>query len=1315
MTTTQRPAQTTDNIYLAPLMARFHSLVQSYAGYEATGVVVFCHLVLAAIVFSPYFLYNYVLLANSDVPDFNVPMFILARKAVWTGHLNLWNPYLLNGVSNLLSAVVPIYGVINPANWLLFLVPEKYLLLAGTFQSFVNLWLVGVVAYLFFREELKSCKWAFFASAIYQLCNYTLWWSWAFDLSSLLLWFTIALYLIWTAHNRRAYLNYILLTLILTVLLIPSYPVVTVNMLIILSVMALYRFLSQFATFSCWHHLFTSAGAIITSSLIFILRLLPTWFEASQTSRAQGFTADFRDISFLGLRLFNPEVFGVDNHASYQLLGATRLGEAFDSEFHIHGYFPQFFGVVVALLLVWAIVTSKKQQQGAFWFWLGYVLVSFSIIVGLEPFDTIFRVLIFPVYRIIGLQIYLPLGVCVLAGLTAKTLEDNNPEDWITSRSLSLFTGICFVILAYILSIWLLQYPDATNLVRLGLIAMAALVIFAWLGQNWQLFPKQKLFSLLEYSTLVCLIGLCLYFTFFATDFNQTFVSHLRIISTSLLLLLLIYLGTRLEVRTFWGFSAYLIGQIILFIITFSLIVVLYPSVTAFREWLLPEHIWRLALLGTLRFVIVTLSFVAVLRLLQQRKFRQEWLFPVFFLLLLFDILPTGKIYSFLLSTPFYKNPILFPSDRLNVVGVDGFPLELDTKNYRVNQASAMLGLPYGLELYGPGTYLMAGSVVYGLRTYDGYFNGVPNRYRQFALNWATPGIASYSHGIYTITNDRFLNLSGVRYDYNLESKTVKIRPNALSRFMLFTEYEVIPNDKTSLQRLKDPAFAPLKTVILDQEPSVPSDLSGQPGQKLDFVEHSTDDIELNISTKTPGIVFFNDNYHPDWHVFVNGLEQPVLHADYDFMAASVPAGQNQVVFRYQPRFFYYGLYASEAGVILFLLTVATLYIFKNRLDSALTPVVMKPRNFNGILDHFLRFKLAYLGFIFLLVVAVFQALFNYHQSTDIFYKDFHIVNYQSRYYVLPRTMWPMDVANGIKLSLCYKNGQCTITTSSEEARQFVDQPVEQRLPSIVEGEFQGFNVLHYQQRFYAVPQSPWLFNLLDLKSWEKCRLANHCAVDDTLEGVKMQISSLTPLAENRLSSLLKSVTTPSTYPLVLGERLFDWHSDQWVEFPSQLDLTFRQPVKLEELGFHLKVDRGKNQPKQHQIMIMAGKDSENLEYKISLTLDLNKVKDTIIVKLPDSPIKYQYYQIHFTSTKGQERPLWLTIQSTHLYVLVEENYRSFNIHWDGNNYYVLKQSLEPLDVTNHDNFNQCSQNSQCAIAATLEEAKQLVDQFTLQ
>lgn len=1065
--------------------------IRHYASNNFTAFVLFWHLVFAAFFFSPYFLFNYVLLANLDMPNFNIPMLILAKKDFWHGSLGLWNPYLLGGISSLLSAQAPIYNIIDLFNWILFVVPDKYLLLAGTFLPFVKFWLIGVFAYFIFYEEIQSKKWAFFAATTYQLSGYTLWNMLIFELTSMWLWITAAIYLIWTAYKRKAYLNYILLTVVLIQLVLPSYIIVVIYAFILLGILALYRYFSQRTTISRVHHLFTSLSALGTGALIFMLRMLPTWAEARQTSRVTGFIWDFDDLSFLGLRLFNPEVLGVNFLTSYQIINGTT--NQF-KDIHIHAYMPQFFGVLPALLLLWAIVSSQKGRST---FWLVYTGIIFATLIRLEPFDTIARVLLHPVHHPQGLQIFLPIGVCALVGLTAKNLEKQDSQLSITPKTLWLFIFLVLAGLGYIVVIWLPQFSDQVVLVGVGLVALAFIGILIGVLYYWRPTITLRILSILGYGGAVLLLVLSLYYLLFVTDLNKTFVSHIKNISTSILILASIYLGLLVGIKNSVRLKVWAVPTAMLLLAIFFF-VAFYPWTDVLFEQLSKMQDFQLAMLGTVRFIVVSATFTSILYFLKQKKLQKQWLFPLLFLILIFDLLPSSKIHGFLLNNPFYKDSTLYPAENFNVVGQDGSPLELDTKNYRINKPHAMLQLPYYREYYGSEEYLSVAFAAYGIRSYGGYYNGLPNHYRKFIATMAPSGRAP-SHGLYLdVKNERFLDLAGVRYDYDPRTGTVKIRPKALSRFTLFNAYEVIEDDEEALERLRDPQFSALETVILNSNPGIRKGKPGSsPAKKLAFIEKSSELIEVNVNSEKPGIVFFNDTYHPDWKAYVNGKEKTVLQAHYNFMAVAVPAGQSKVVFRFQPSFFRYGLIIAGIGIFLFAGIGAALYIVRDRLDPKSSNPATRHIPFKSkIKANFRTFKIVYLSFIFLLLVAFGQALFNYHypsteidrsfrpavafagegyeeiaplvvQTIEVGYEKYNIMRYHNKFYALPRTLEGVDltkIGQGL-LDNCFNQGVCIVADTLEEAKQLVDKT----RPEVVVENYKGFNVVLYKKKYYVL------------------------------------------------------------------------------------------------------------------------------------------------------------------------------------------------------------------------------------------------------
>ncbi|MFC1546267.1 YfhO family protein [bacterium] len=240
----------------------------------------------------------------------------------------------------------------------------------------------------------------------------------------------------------------------------------------------------------------------------------------------------------------------------------------------------------------------------------------------------------------------------------------------------------------------------------------------------------------------------------------------------------------------------------------------------------------------------------------------------------------------------------------------------LDIKNYRMNNPHVYMQLP------APQANIVS---VYHVRTYGGVNSSVDKRNIILLKNFVESGIGVGASSVSPdVSNERFLDLTGCRYD-GIDRN--KIRRSALSRFMLFKNYEVIKDDKIVLDRLKDTDFNPMQAIILNEEPNFKN--FNILARKLDFNSIKTSEIEVKVKTGSSGLVFFNDSYHKDWKAYINGEEQPVIRANYNFMAVTVPAGESKVIFRFKPRFFYYGLYISLISILFCL--ICGYYFYRNK------------------------------------------------------------------------------------------------------------------------------------------------------------------------------------------------------------------------------------------------------------------------------------------------------------------------------------------------------------------------------------------------
>lgn len=280
---------------------------------------------------------------------------------------------------------------------------------------------------------------------------------------------------------------------------------------------------------------------------------------------------------------------------------------------------------------------------------------------------------------------------------------------------------------------------------------------------------------------------------------------------------------------------------------------------------------------------------------------------------------------------PFYGTPessipagiVTMTNDYSNSIAPELLADKLDIKKFRIAQPSAVfrIGFKY---FYTHIPYL------YGVRSFGGVMGFRSPYFLKLMAAFAKPEYAGGPGWHYDyVDSARYLDLMGCGYDVSDNSSQIVKRPSALSRFMIFENYDVIQDDNAILTRLKDASFNPRKTVILSQYPKIPN-LLGE-ASDVDFEVKTSNIIELSVKSEGEAVVFFDDSYDPGWKAFVNDKERPVYRADYNFMATTVPAGNSKVVFRFKPANYNIRIFSLFGGLLLFFITTIVLYRYEKR------------------------------------------------------------------------------------------------------------------------------------------------------------------------------------------------------------------------------------------------------------------------------------------------------------------------------------------------------------------------------------------------
>jgi hypothetical protein len=167
----------------------------------------------------------------------------------------------------------------------------------------------------------------------------------------------------------------------------------------------------------------------------------------------------------------------------------------------------------------------------------------------------------------------------------------------------------------------------------------------------------------------------------------------------------------------------------------------------------------------------------------------------------------------------------------------------------------------------------------------------------------------------------------------------------ALPRAKLYNNWEIIPDATNVLSRLADPNWDPTGSVVISDTSAPKPTATNGPAGTADIVANSTTK-EMRIRTKSavPAMLLLNDKIDPEWHAYVNNKEVPIYRANFLVRGVHVPAGEHEVLFKFQmtPKGFY--LVAGCEVVGLILLGVVIWSAKRKRVSAEPTPAAAPAR-----------------------------------------------------------------------------------------------------------------------------------------------------------------------------------------------------------------------------------------------------------------------------------------------------------------------------------------------------------------------------------
>jgi hypothetical protein len=155
----------------------------------------------------------------------------------------------------------------------------------------------------------------------------------------------------------------------------------------------------------------------------------------------------------------------------------------------------------------------------------------------------------------------------------------------------------------------------------------------------------------------------------------------------------------------------------------------------------------------------------------------------------------------------------------------------------------------------------------------------------------------------------------------------------ALPRVFFVDRYRV--ESKENTLSLLSTASVDLRdeAILEDQPPIEPKSREGASGS---VTEYKFDEIHIDARTEQPCLMVLSEVYYPKWKATVDGEPAEVLQADHILRAIALPAGQHEVVFRYDMTLLERGLVISVATLsATLLILIGSFFVSRRRMRGS--------------------------------------------------------------------------------------------------------------------------------------------------------------------------------------------------------------------------------------------------------------------------------------------------------------------------------------------------------------------------------------------
>jgi len=357
------------------------------------------------------------------------------------------------------------------------------------------------------------------------------------------------------------------------------------------------------------------------------------------------------------------------------------------------------------------------------------------------------------------------------------------------------------------------------------------------------------------------------------------------------------------------------------------------PNETQLPEWLRASVVAdRKEMMRTdaLRSLVFIIAAAVVIYLAYINKLKYSWTIGLLALLIIVDMWPVNKRYI-------NDNNFVREREAKNEFApsvADEFILR-DTTEHRVLNLTVS---PFN-----------DGTTSYYHHSIGGYHGAKIRRYQDLIENDISPELQKLSAGLRSISSfDQLdsvfkplnaLNMLNTKYIIIDPQRPPIINDQALGNAWFVNSFRLADNPDQEIAAVNeiDPSDEVVVNIKNKDEIEKANPDPVTEGE-INLASYKANELVYEASTDVPKLAVFSEIYYPKgWNVYVDGEKSEYFRVNYVLRAMVIPAGNHEIIFRFEPQSYKTGNTISLAGSILLILMIAgtVYYVIRKQKSTA--------------------------------------------------------------------------------------------------------------------------------------------------------------------------------------------------------------------------------------------------------------------------------------------------------------------------------------------------------------------------------------------